>query len=141
MLFTENISAKDAMAIEALPEDTAWICIHDEYDPPHKLKVANNTRMLQLTFSDVRGVTPHKSKVYNPMSTEDALQILNFIAANKDKKIIVNCNAGISRSGAICLFIHKTYGHHLKPNFWHLSEPNPFILGTLLIEHDKQKLT
>jgi len=134
-VYAENISAESAVAIQALPDDTAWICIHDEYDQPHPVTTA--THMLQLTFSDVRAVTPHKGKIYHPMSIEDCRKILGFVKLNRNKKFIVNCNAGRSRSAAICLFIHKAFGHHLKPDFWATSEPNPFVLGTLTIEHEK----
>lgn len=134
-MYAENISAKSAIAIKSLSADTAWICIHDEYEPPHHITPKGN--ILQLTFSDVRAITTHKGIVYHPISISDAHKIIIFVQNNQAKKFIINCNAGISRSSAICQYIHNVYGHQLKPDFWTTSEPNPFVLGTLLIEHEK----
>lgn len=139
MLFTKNISAKNAKEVIFLPKDTAWICIHDEYEPPHQLKVSDRQNILELTFADVRGVTTHNGQVYHPMTISDTYKILDFVETNKDKTLLVNCNAGVSRSGAICFFIHKTYGHQLKDNFWHTSDPNPFVLGTLMLEYARKE--
>ena len=63
-----------------------------------------------------------------------AKEIVNFVRENKDKNFIVHCAAGVSRSSAVCMFIHLTYGHSLKGQFWYTSEPNSHVLGKLLIE-------
>lgn len=128
-----NICKDAAQDIIYLPKDTVLISVSDEHDPEWNLKV-NGENVLRLRFSDVRAVTTHKGKIYNPMSKSDANKILEFIEKNRDKDIIVNCAWGVARSGAIALAAHILYNYQLKPNFWMLSEPNPFIVGTLLTE-------
>lgn len=133
MRYVTNFCHNQAEDILYLPKDTCLISINNEHEAEWNLKVKGENVLL-LKFSDVRAVTPHKNVVYKPMSTEDAIKIIGFLEKNKEKNILVNCAAGIARSGAIALFIHLCYGHCLKPNFWQLSQPNPFVLGLLITE-------
>ena len=56
-----------------------------------------------LIFDSLTGVS------YKLISKDDATKIVNFVLAWKDKvdKIIVHCNAGISRSSGVCAAIMK----------------------------------
>ena len=134
-----NICAGEAADIQELGPNTVMISINEEAGDLYPLSV-DPSKVLRLRFSDVRAVTRHTNGIiYKPMSPADAQQIMEFVSMHSDKKIIVHCAAGVSRSAAIALFIHKTYGHELKPNFWKLSDPNPFIYGTLMIRHEYAK--
>jgi len=98
-------------------------------------------RVLELRFADVRAVTQHKDVYLNPMSVHQSHQIIDFIQKWEGFDMVVNCAAGISRSGAIALFLHTNFGYNLKPNFWKMSEPNPFCYGTLVVEYFKLKVS
>lgn len=128
-----NICKDAAQDIIYLPKNTVMISISEEHDPEWKLKV-HGENVLRLKFSDVRAVTPHKGKNYNPMSVGQAQQIIEFIEKNKDKDIIVNCAQGVSRSSAVALYAHIVHGYSLKKNFYLTSLPNPYVLGTLISE-------
>lgn len=132
---TANIPHYEAESIEALPDDTVLISISNQHEGPWALKVSGES-VFQQSFSDVTG--PERSpagRIYSPMNEDQAYEMAKFIEENKDKDFLVNCHAGISRSGAVCLYIHKTYGHELKPNFWALSHPNPVVVGLLMNAH------
>lgn len=130
MLTAVNISKEEAEAIVFLPDDSVMISIGEEHEEFWNLKVAGG-RVFRITFSDTTKPMRKGDKFYNPLSNVQAKSLAEFIARNQGRKFVVNCRAGISRSAAVCLFIHQQYGHHLKPNFWNLSYPNPQVLQCL----------
>lgn len=130
MLTAINIPKEEAEAIVFLPEDSVLISIGEEHEPFWSLQVSGD-RVLRITFSDVTLPAFKGDRRYSPMTKCQAKIMSDFINRHQSKKFIVNCRAGISRSAAVCLFIHQQYGHSLKPNFWHLSHPNPLVLRML----------
>ena len=66
-----------------------------------------------LIFDSLTGVS------YKLISKEDAKKIVDFVIAWKDKvdKIIVHCNAGISRSSGVCAAIMKALNGNDKEIF------------------------
>jgi predicted protein tyrosine phosphatase len=129
-----NTGEWEVKDMAALPPNTVLISIGEEYDEPAKFHFPNDDMVLRVKFSDVRAPIENKGATLHPMSQMDAYNILGFIKLNKDKNFIVHCTAGVSRSGAVALFIHLKYGHQLRKNYWQLSEPNEFVLGKLMIE-------
>ena len=76
----------------------------------------------------------NKKDIYKAMTYEQALDLFDFIKSNIDKKTcLVHCHAGVSRSGAVGLFINEYLGQNeerfrvLHPNI----APNPHILSLL----------
>lgn len=139
MLKTINISAMHAEKV------IDWcgavlISIHDQHVPPHNLQNLSDENVLRVTFSDVTTELERDGRWYNTISVEQANQIIDFIEKHKEKNIIVNCRAGVSRSAATCLFISLFYGHELKENFYSLSLPNPYVLGMLTREYHVRKV-
>jgi predicted protein tyrosine phosphatase len=126
-----NIPSEEAERIIVLPSTTALISIGNEYEPFWNLKVAGGD-VLKVVFSDTLVPVRKGDRIYSPISPSQALQIVDFISKRCEKKFVVNCHAGISRSAAVCLFINKTFGHELKPNFWDLSHPNKAVYELLL---------
>jgi predicted protein tyrosine phosphatase len=134
-LWTKNICAREAEEIKYLPENTVLISINEEHGNFYPLQVSIDDRVLRLRFSDVTTMINHRDgNQYLPISRETANKVVNFIEENKDKNFIVHCAAGVSRSSAVCMYIHLKYGHALRNAFWSLSEPNSFVLGRLFIE-------
>lgn len=92
----------------------------------------NVTDILNLSFMDCD--TPGEADVYGSptteqdlMSSDEAKAIVDFVERNKDKYIIVHCDAGISRSSAVAAAILKYYtgddsrifdNHRYSPNMW-----------------------
>jgi predicted protein tyrosine phosphatase len=134
-----NINKEEAGKIQQLPPKTALISMNEEDIGLYPLQVSGDN-VLRMRFADIRGVhsVQHKGQWYRPMSLDEAHKIMNFIEARKDHDYIVHCAAGISRSSAVCMYIHLIYGHALKPDFWLISDPNPYILGTLISEYHRK---
>lgn len=88
--------------------------------------------LLELCFMDCD--KPGEVDVYgtpttidNLMSDEDAHKVVEFVERYKDKRILVHCDAGISRSSAVAAAILKHYtgddsmifdSHWYNPNRW-----------------------
>ena len=109
-------------------ESSIIISISDSYDffPNFDNRHDNGVKsILNLSFDDVQELTGESKRYlkkdegiifdnltgvsYNLISKDDATKIVNFVLAWKDKvdKIIVHCNAGISRSSGVCAAIMK----------------------------------
>lgn len=131
-----NISALEAEKIEHLSAQDVLISVNNPTEPLHKLSIDRNSEhVLTLSFFDITGRLQYKGKLFYPISNEEAAKIVKFINKWQHKNFIIHCTAGVSRSSAIALFINLTYGHGLKPNFWEISDPNPYVLGKLVIMH------
>jgi protein tyrosine phosphatase len=136
-----NISAIEAQHIKGLGSNCVLISINDEHGRLNQLKFKETEEnVLRLRFTDICQEIEDRGKTYHPINDEQADQILNFVGKNEGKNIIVHCAAGVSRSSATCLFLHLFYGYELRKNFWNISEPNPFVLGKLIIQHNKRKM-
>ena len=113
---TLNISRPDAkvfIGAENFPEENiAWISI-SEPDLPETIvhhKKLESGPHLKLSFWDVSERTEGLwGEIFEPPTKEYAAQIVDFLVKNKGRNILVNCAAGISRSGAVCV-LGKTYG-------------------------------
>ena len=109
-------------------ESSIIISISDSYDffPNFDNRHDNGVKsILNLSFDDVQELTGESKRYlkkdegiifdnltgvsYSLISKDDATKIVNFVLAWKDKvdKIIVHCNAGISRSSGVCAAIMK----------------------------------
>ncbi len=93
------------------PENNAWISIGEPEIPDSIIcnRILDNLPYLKLWFWDVtETVQDEFGDSYFPPNEKDAVQIVRFILQNRGKNFIVNCKAGISRSGAICKFLEET---------------------------------
>jgi len=131
MLLAKNICHNEAEDITVLPENTVLISIGNPHDDFWKLKEHPPEKVHKQVFADTTAKVGYDKREYLPINKDQAFEVVTFIEENKDKHFIVNCHAGISRSGAVCLFINKNYGHSLKKDFWALSHPNPYVFGML----------
>lgn len=136
-LWTKNICAREAEEIKYLPENTVLISINEEHGNLYPLQVNIDDRVLRLRFSDITSMINDDGKQYLPITRNTANKVVDFVEENKDKNFIVHCAAGVSRSSAVCMYIHIRYGHTLRNAFWSLSQPNPFVLGCLFIEQKR----
>jgi predicted protein tyrosine phosphatase len=133
-----NISAYAASEIREIPDNTVIISINEEHDELYKLKVGGSS-VFRTRFTDCYLPFEHKQKKYRPIDPKIANELLDFIIPNIGKNFIIHCAAGVSRSAAVALFLNQIFGYELKENFWHLSEPNSYIFGCLVVEYLKRK--
>lgn len=128
-----NICAAEAKEIKYLPNNTVLISINEPDGDLYTLKLdRNSSKILTVRFPDITAKIEVKGRLYLPINDEIALNILDFINRNIGKDFIVNCAAGVSRSSAICLYLHLFHGYELKPRFWQLSNPNKYVMGQLI---------
>jgi predicted protein tyrosine phosphatase len=136
-LSCHNISALEIASMKKLPPNWKCISVNEEYSGyyPIGFEKGNESRILRVRFSDV--TYPIKKAgfdhTFNPISGDTVQLIRNFVEENKDHNFLLHCQAGVSRSSAICLYIHIAYGHNLRENFWQVSRPNKYVLGALLV--------
>lgn len=124
----DNIIERDIMFISINDSNTENIFFKE-----------NKSNLLIIKFDDV---SENEALEYNQKNEtklkafdeNDAKNIISFIEQNKDKKsCIIHCSAGISRSGAVGLFINDyfnlNYKEFIKTNP-HI-HPNQHILRVL----------
>ena len=105
------------------------------------LKSLDCNEYLTLRFSDITKTTydsipEDELKTINLFTREQAHQIINFLDTIKDKveTLVVQCTAGVSRSGACGLFAHRYLGTD-EEDFWKYNkniQPNEYVLQLLM---------
>lgn len=129
-----NINAYQAEDIIELHDDTVLVSINNEHEQLFPLKLDRKSpNVLTLQFADILDDKYFNGTTYHPIPEEQVYKLLEFINVNKDKNFIVHCAAGISRSSAVCVYLHLVHGHELKKDFWKVSHPNKFVVGALMI--------
>jgi predicted protein tyrosine phosphatase len=108
----------------------------NEYDlwanGPTNHWMPSTPNVLNLEFDDIDG---HDNNYKSAFNNKDAERVIDFIIRNKDKNnFYIHCGAGISRSGAIALFIgdmFKYFGndYNILPNI--PKTPNAWVLKVL----------
>ncbi len=113
------------------------ISIRSPHAYPVELKEdSNRLGVLQLAFSDIDRVVDHPKAVL--MTKEQAKQILGFYSFYKAKvdTVVVNCEAGISRSSAVAASLAKTEAQD-DSEFFKKYLPNRFVYKLILEEYNK----
>lgn len=103
-----NIARKAARdwSVPLEKDQYIWICISEPNSQVISNKFLDLLPRLNMNFYDLDHKAydlESKSMIYPP-SSEDAKAVVDFILLHKDKNVIVNCAAGVSRSGAIAQF-------------------------------------
>lgn len=126
-----NIPRYNAENNELSHPDACWISIHEPTNPKGgvDLHITNEELdklpNLKVRFWDIdKPLDLIGGGQVMPPSEEDAAQIVDFLLANKGKEVIVNCRAGISRSGAVALFCQDVLKYHWDKNCKSFAIPN-----------------
>lgn len=90
--------------------------------------------ILRLKFGDVESHSFAEACGVTLFNAEQARSILGFVNAHYDdiETIIVNCDAGISRSSGVALALHRIY--NIRPDDIHKNarfHPNFHVVNTL----------
>lgn len=134
-----NLNCYGAEGLEKLPPNTVLISFNEEDRALYPLKLNRDSdSILTLRVSDVTSKLEHKGVTYYPISDYNCLQILDFINRHNGKHFIVHCAAGLSRSTAVCLYLHIAHGYDLPKGFWKIAYPNRYILGGLFLNRHKK---
>ncbi len=108
----------------------AWISINDPNEAETSNSILDECPNLKLLFEDLPDVQVEKLG-HVPPTLDHAIHINNFIKANSDKNFIVNCAAGVSRSGAICKFMEDFYDYTWVEFGKENSDPNRYLYNFL----------
>lgn len=80
-----------------------------EEDKKHWFK-RDHRNVLNLEFDDISEDNLYKGHQFKAMTDEQAKRVFEFIENNIGKDLIFHCSAGVSRSGALCMFVLDMYG-------------------------------
>lgn len=121
-------------------KNLAWVSIGE---PDDKSSIIVNNWLdgvpnLKIQFWDLTEAVPlldgYGTYLYPP-TEKDAAAIVDFLVKNKGRNVLVNCAAGVSRSGAVCAFLEKHMGYEWPDYFKEMarrnrivSRPNTFCL-------------
>lgn len=110
---------------EFTPDDRhVAITIRDSRCKRHELQ-GGWVDVLELQFDDC---TPEdKLRDDKLFSDEEADLLAAFIEKHRERSFVVACEGGISRSAAICTYIHEAHGHVLVSPPGHPFHPNPHV--------------
>ena len=106
-----------------LPDDVLVISI---YTPEDELPNVHASHMIQLCFDDITDTKYEKIDYHRKiqaMTEEQAMAILDFVNKRPAyiKAIIVNCDAGVSRSPGIAVALNEILNGDTKiPHEWEL---------------------
>lgn len=125
-----------------LKDDDVWISIGEPYCP-ESIRESD----FHMDFWDIEYSIPaiggtkfdlDEGETLDPMTEEQAGELFAFLVQIKDKNIVVNCLAGISRSGAICRFCEDYLGYEWEPMAKIHAQPNIHVYNLLRREYLKR---
>jgi predicted protein tyrosine phosphatase len=91
--------------------------------------------VLELTFHDVDSekiATKHNLVLF---TKEQARRILDFVQETNPKLVVIQCEAGISRSAGIAAALSEIHNNH-DGGFFRAHIPNMLVFRTILWEHE-----
>jgi len=104
-----------------IDENTVIISITDPGSKFISMDILNKFKdNLSIQFWDIEEQIGN----YKPISIEQAKVIKDFVIKNKDNNFIVHCEAGMSRSAAVGLFIYYIIEHN-EDRYSFQTSPNP----------------
>lgn len=129
-----NISRGTARLWKAEMPNSAWISI---FEPDDEMTIVSNPILNK--FPNVKlGFKDHRDVRDGGPTMKEAHRVLRFIDEHLGKTMIVNCAAGISRSGAICKFLHDVHGYTWPEAYKDRATPNMLLLELLLKAHEER---
>lgn len=108
-------------------KEWAWISIGE---PEKEFEHINNEFLdkcpqFKIKFWDIHREYSHIFNEFGP-TKEEAASIVDFILQHKEKNFVVNCAAGVSRSGAVAYFLHTHFGHEYVTPYKDRMAPNMY---------------
>lgn len=130
-----NVSRKDIIQWQTKldPKTTAWLSIGEPGIDKSLIKnpSLSNLDFLFIQFWDVEKEIISLDDIYLPATDEQIKTMLEFLLRNQGKNILVNCAAGVSRSGAVAKFCNENFNHYWISNGKLKAIPNNYIYNKL----------
>lgn len=118
-------------------DNAIWISISEPDDQRSIVSSAlDQLPNIKLAFWDLTTVIPDfKGKTLYPPGENEARKIVNFLLKHKEKNfVIVNCAAGVSRSGAVAQFCSEFLDYEWDPFCKSCAAPNS-VLYRLMVDY------
>jgi predicted protein tyrosine phosphatase len=88
--------------------------------------------VLRLEFDDIgQDLAEYRESSYVLPQREHAEQIVAFIRRHQTKSVVAHCEAGISRSAAVCVVLRDLGWQYIQPREHGLERANPLLLALL----------
>ena len=122
-------------------ENSAWvsICEPDDLNSVVQNEILDDLPKLSISFWDLTQVIQHGGQTLYPPSPSVAKAIVDFLLSHQEKDIIVNCAAGISRSGAVAQFCEKGLGYEWLEVGKRKALPNPVLFELMMDYYSPMK--
>lgn len=96
--------------------DPVWISIYEPDCPASNISndILERHDFLKIPLWDLTEPVPlvGRGEMAYPPSEKDAARIVEFIERNRGRNLVVNCAAGVARSGAVAEFCHRKLGYN-----------------------------
>ncbi len=114
------------------PSEYVWISIGEPEDGFSHISnpILDALPNLKLSFWDLEHPVNFRGRELPPPSEVDARAIVDFLWEHKEKSVLCNCAAGVSRSGAVALFCYLNGYQWIHPNRANAS-PNSRLVDLL----------
>ena len=122
---------------ERLPELASIAVISITAPERPAANIGGFAHVLRLSFADCDFLNPDLSarareKLPYAFTQEQSQAIRSFVEVlpGEVKSLVVHCEGGYSRSGAVALALHQLFGYHAELE--HLVQANPSIVRTMM---------
>lgn len=133
-----NISEHTAETWSYTPADTIWVTIQEPTDEYVENPYLQAIPYCQVSFWDVCQIKEYTNfltgdpEYYYPPTYDDALKIVRFLLENPNKNVLVNCQAGISRSGAVAQFCVDVLKYEWAADGKNRAVPNSLLYSLMV---------
>ena len=112
-----------------LKNPTIWISISEpgEGDTIASNPILDKLPKLKIPLWDLTKEVEYQVKIIGPPTHKDARRIVDFILSYPEHHVIVNCAAGISRSGAVAQFCQDFLGCRWNEYTKRMAVPNSVL--------------
>lgn len=115
--------------------NSVWVSIQEPEDEKsvvlNPFALEKNVPTLRISFWDLTREIEFMGDILYPPSSKDAEIVLSFILNNPDKDIVVNCAAGVSRSGAVAKFCHDFLGYEWPIEYKKRADSNSVLYSEM----------
>jgi predicted protein tyrosine phosphatase len=124
-IYVKNWSAEKPNAI--------WISIGEPDIPDSQIsnEILDQIPKLHINFWDLTQVIQHGGETLFPPNESDAKKIVDFLLLHRGKNVLVNCAAGVSRSGAVAQFCEDFLKYKWLEDGKNRSRPNHVLYNLM----------
>lgn len=112
-----------------LKDDFIWITIQEAGDK-NKPSFLDKQDKIEANFFDLTDDILFKGEVLKAPTEDDIRPIVEFLKKHPNRDVLVNCAAGISRSGAVAAFLNDM-GYYWPKTYRNTAIPNVVVLNLM----------